>query len=215
MIALILSVLAFTSPAVADTVIVLGTVERDLTGDGAAEILRLVGAGESIDSLDVTFSIASAGTIIYQTRLWPLTRTRGPDTDRRIATIDAHRAYLHEFASWFFGDSKFMTPNEFVVKVRSWGARFEPGIPEAIARDHRLQVIVDSPSDIDLTRSEAETRARSLRGTVVDPSTGITRWEAIQASNVTVFVFSPGGDRVQAIAWSVPDRRFYQLVECC
>jgi hypothetical protein len=67
MIALILSVLVSTSPAVADTVVVLGTVERDLTGDGTAEVLRLVGAGESIDSLDVTFSIASAGTIMYQT----------------------------------------------------------------------------------------------------------------------------------------------------
>lgn len=215
MIALILSVLVSTSPAVADTVVVLGTVERDLTGDGAAEVLRLVGAGESVDSLDVTFSIASAGTIIYQTRLWPLTRTRGLGTDRRPLTSDAHRAHLKEFAAWFFGDSKFMTPDQFVVEVRSWGARFEPGIPEAIARDHRLQLIVDSLSDMGHTRAEAETRARSLLGTSVDVAIGITRWEAIQAADVTVFVFSPGGDRIQAVAWSARDRRFYQLVECC
>jgi hypothetical protein len=108
-----------------------------------------------------------------------------------------------------------MTPEQFVVEVRSWGARFEPSIPEAIARDHRLQLIVDSLSDMGHTRAEAETRARSLLGMSVDVATGITRWEAIQASAVTVFVFSPGGDRVQAVAWSARDHRFYQLVECC
>jgi hypothetical protein len=215
MIALFLSVFISSSSAVADTVVVLGTVERDLTGDGAAEVLRLVGTGESIDSLDVTFSIASAGTIIYQTRLWPLARTRAPGTDRRALTPDAHRAHLKEFAASFFSDSNFMTPDQFVVEVRSWGARFEPGIPEAIARDHRLQLIVDSLSDMGHTRADAETRARSSLDTSADVAIGITRWEAIQASDVTVFVFSPGGDRVHAIAWGARDRRFYQLVECC
>jgi hypothetical protein len=136
------------------------------------------------------------------------------DTDRRALTSEAH-PHLNEFAAWFFSDSKFMTPDQFVVGVRSWGAGFEPGIPQAIARDHRLQLIIDSLSDMGHTRAEAETRARSLPGTSVDVASGITRWEAIQASDVTVFVFSPGGDRVQAVAWSARDRRFYQLVECC
>lgn len=213
-IALILSVLASTSAVVPDTVIVLGMVERDLTGDGSAEVLRLVGVGESIDSLDVTFSIVSAGSIVYQTRLWPLTRTKGFDADRQTLTSDAHRAHLEDFAAWFFSDSKFMTPEEFVAEVRGWGARFSPAIPDAIARDHRLQLIVDSLAAMGHTRAEAETRARSVPGTSVD-SIGTSRWEAIQASDVTVFMFSPGGDRVQAIAWSAQDRRFYQLVECC
>src|SRR5688500_11950377 len=44
-----------TIPTRPDTVIVLGMVERDLTGDGQPEVLRLTGVGQSTDSLDVTF----------------------------------------------------------------------------------------------------------------------------------------------------------------
>jgi hypothetical protein len=61
----------------ADTVVVIGTTERDLTGDDRPEILRLVGVGRTVDSLDVTLSIESAGRTVYRARLAPITRTVG------------------------------------------------------------------------------------------------------------------------------------------
>ena len=79
-----LAALAIVAPPSADTVFILGTVERDLTGDGRAEVLRLVAAGESMDSLDVTFSIMSDRAIPYTESMAPLTRREGFDGPRRL-----------------------------------------------------------------------------------------------------------------------------------
>ena len=45
----------------ADATIVLGMIERDLTGDGKPELLRVVGVGPTIDNLDVTFTVENDG----------------------------------------------------------------------------------------------------------------------------------------------------------
>lgn len=34
-------------------------------------------------------------------------------------------------------------------------------------------------------------------------------------ASLTIFTFSPGGDRIEAIAWSAQAGRFYRLLECC
>jgi hypothetical protein len=88
-------------------------------------------------------------------------------------------------------------------------------IPEVIARDRRFQFIVDSLTAAGHAHAEAEEHARHLPDAPVDTSSGAAIWQDVLAAGVTVFVFSPGGDRVQSIAWSARDRRFYQLVECC
>lgn len=54
-----------------DTTVVLGLVERDLTGDGEPETLRVVGVGATIDNLDASFTIESAGKTIYRFKLTP------------------------------------------------------------------------------------------------------------------------------------------------
>ena len=91
----------------ADTTVVLGLVERDLTGDGEPEILRVVGVGPTIDNLDVTFTIESAGGTIYRFELAPLTRTVGFDADRHVVSEEEHRARIKEFGRWFFAEEKF------------------------------------------------------------------------------------------------------------
>jgi hypothetical protein len=83
-----------------DTVVTLDVVERDLTGDGVAEILSLTGVGATIDSLDVTFRIQSSGQTIH-TETWPMTRTVGFDAGRRTLSATEHHARLKEFGSWF------------------------------------------------------------------------------------------------------------------
>lgn len=187
----LLAALAITAPAPTDTVFILGTVERDLTGDGRPEVLRLIAAGKSVDSLDVTFSIISDRAILYTDRMVPLTRrTWGYDARRRMASALEHRAKVDSFADWFFGDGKFMSPDGFIAELRDRAGRHIPLIPHVIDGD----------------RAE---------GTPSDMARAASTWEEIQRSAVTIFTYSPGGDRVRAIAWSKRDQRFYQLWECC
>ena len=174
-------------PSQPDTTVFLGQVERDLTGDGKAETLRVVGVGRTLDSLDVTFTIAAGDSVIFRTRLAPLTRTTGFDADRRIISIREHQARLAAFADWFFDSTHFVSPSAFLDDLK----RSAPGRIAEIA------------SVADRDRRPQEGR----RGTAI--------WEEIRQSRVTIFTFSPGGDALTAIGWSRHARRFYRLLECC
>jgi hypothetical protein len=170
-----------------DTTVVLGLVERDLTGDGAPETLRVVGVGPTIDNLDATFTIESAGKTVYRFKLEPLTRTVGFDAGRQVLSAEQHRTRLTEFRQWFFAEEKFQRPSEFVDSLRVMARLRVPEIPDVIARDTQ-------PSD---TRD------------------GDAIWEEILNSPVTIFTFSPGGDVLVAIGWSARAGRFYRLLACC
>jgi hypothetical protein len=182
--------LALAMAAPTDTVMVLGRVERDLTADGRPEVLRLIGVGPTLDSLDVTFSITSAGELLYQEQLEPLTRNMGYDAGRRRISQAEHRARLAGFGRWFFGENNFTSPDGFVDSLQTWGARHIALIPQVIDRNRTT-------------------------GLSSDIAKATSTWEAILRSDVTVFLYSPGGDGARALAWSEQDRRFYQLWECC
>jgi hypothetical protein len=171
----------------ADTTVILGVVERDLTGDGKPETLRVAGVGHTVDSLAVTFSIEASGRTIYRFSLAPLTRTVGFDAGRRTMSAGEHRARLKEFGPRFFADAKFQSPSAFVDSLRVWARGRVAKIPELIARD---QQPTDSVSAIRI-------------------------WGDIQNSPATIFTFSPGGDAIVAIGWSARAQRFYRLLECC
>ena len=170
-----------------DTTVGLGIVERDLTGDGQPETLRVVGVGPTIDRLDVTFTIESQGKTIYRFKLMPLTRSVGFDAGRRMRSAAQHRAHLKEFPQWFFAKEKFQRPAEFVASLHWMASARVAEIPDAIARD----------------RQASERRD------------GGEIWTEIENSPVTIFTFSPGGDTVVAIGWSARAGRFYRLLECC
>ena len=171
----------------ADMTVVLGHAERDLTGDGKPEILRVVGVGTTIDDLGVTFTIESAGQTIYRYDMGRMTRTVGFDGGRHVISPEQHRARLKEFGSWFFGKEKFLRPQEFVEFLSTSARGHIADIPDVIASDQHS--------------SEA------VSASVI--------WEEIQKSPVTIFTFSPGGDRIEAIAWNARAGRFYRLFECC
>ena len=103
-----------------DTEVVLGVVERDLTGDGRPEILRVVGVGPTRNKLELTFTIESEGKGVYRSRLEPFV----PD-----------RARVEEFRRWFFAREKFQRPAEFVDTLRAMSRTGVADIPNAIARD--------------------------------------------------------------------------------
>jgi len=182
-----LLVIALTAALQANTTVVLGLVERDLTGDGKPETLRVVGVGPTIDNLDATFTIESAGRTIYRFKLAPLTRTVGFDAGRHVISAAQHRARLREFGRWFFAEQKFQRPAEFVDSLRVMARLRVPEIPDVIARD----------------RQASDTRA----GSVI--------WQEIRNAPVTIFTFSPGGDAIEAIGWSTRAGRFYRLLDCC
>ena len=170
----------------ADPTIVLGLVERDLTGDGRAEVLRLVGVGP-IDNLAVTFTVESAGRTIYRFELAPLTRTVGFDAGRHVISAEAQRARVKEFGSWFFGGDKFQRPDEFLARLGVEAPLRRAEIPDVIARDRPASDTVD----------------------------GGLIWQEIQKAPITIFTFSPGGDALVAIGWHARTGRFYRLLECC
>lgn len=170
-----------------DTTIVLGHAERDLTGDGKPEILRVVGAGPSIYDLGVTFTIESAGKTIYRYDMGRMTRTLGFDGGRHVISEEQHRARIKEFGSWFFGKEKFQRPQEFVEFLRTSARGHIAEIPNVIASD--------------------QDASETVSADVI--------WEEIQKSPVTIFMFSPGGDRIEAIAWNARAGRFYRLFACC
>jgi hypothetical protein len=180
---LMLSIVALQT----ETTVVLGSVERDLTGDGEPEVLRVVGVGPTTDDLVVTFTVESAGRTIYRFELAPLTRTVGLDAGRHMVSAEEQRVRIEEFGRRFFAEEKFQRPAEFLESLRAWARARVAEISKVIARD----------------RPASDTRAASAIS------------QEILESQVTIFTFSPGGDAVVAIGWSAQASRFYRLLECC
>lgn len=185
---LVLALSAGAPQADADTVVSLGSVHVDLTGDGQAEVLELVGAGETIDSLEVTFSITSDGRVLYSERLRPVTRTLGFDAGKRLLSRAEHLQRLEEMEEFFFGEGRFSSAAAFVTSLERRAPRHIALIPGVIARD--------AGGDADVRRGEAI-------------------WEDMQRRAATVYTYSGGGDGRTAIAWSELDQRFYRLWQCC
>ena len=118
-------------------------------------------------------------------RTWQLTRSSF-DPRRRITDAEL-RARLGEFGNEFFAEAKFMSPQVFLSWLQASARLHIPLVPEVIARDM-------TPNDVP--------RARMI-------------WKEMQAASITLFQFSPGGDRIRVIGWSATDDRFYDLLECC
>ena len=115
----------------ADKPVTVGQIERDLTGDGEPEILRLVGVGPTMDNLSVTFVIESAGRTIYRFQLAPLTRGAG------VLAAEDPRARIKDYERWFFGEEKFQRPEEFVDSLRVQARERALQIADVIASDRQ------------------------------------------------------------------------------
>jgi hypothetical protein len=186
-----LAIVLATSGA-GDSVLTLGRVERDLTGDGAPETVSLTGVRVTADRVDVTLKIQSSERTLYSLT-WPVTRTVGYDRGRRRLSDSVWQAWLDDLGPFFFQPSKFMTPDGFVAMLGRNARLHIDQIPHVINRDRRRQQ-PDAPGD---------------------HSHAVTLWAEMQRAGVTVFEFSTGGDGVTAIAWSPSEQRFYRLLECC
>lgn len=185
-----------------DTILILGSKSVDLTGDGLAETLTLVGTGPSIDSLGVTFQIASPDRVLYAASLSPITRREGYDGPPRIRTTAQQAEFVDRFGREFFADAKFVEASRFLSDLRRQAPGRVAQIPGVIAR-HRAAYQNHAIGRLERAPMATDTAgARAI-------------WSDILSREEIVFWFSPGGDSVTAIAWSSRDGRFYRLVECC
>ena len=188
MVLILLALVGRLTAVPADTVLVLGSTMMDLTGDGQVELLQVVAAGPSVDSLNLTFTIQSEDQVLYEAALVPLTRSVGFDAGRRRTSDAEHQERLATFSQRFFAVEKFRPAVEFEARLQRASPRNVPLIPKVIERDAGDRVPIE---------------------------TGARTWASMREDDVIEFEYSPGGDRIEAIAWSVADRRFYRLLECC
>jgi hypothetical protein len=122
--------MASTLARQAETTHVLGRAERDLTGDGKPEILRVVGVGPTLDDLSVTFTIESAGKTIYRHDLGRMART----AERDGVPPAQYRAWIKEY---FFIEEHFMRPEEYVEFLRVHARLRVAEIPNVIEADRQ------------------------------------------------------------------------------
>jgi hypothetical protein len=122
---------------------------------------------------------------LLYTQAWRLTLA-GFDSHRRVSDAEL-QARLADYRRSFFADSQFMSPARFLSWLQASARLHIPLIPDVIAGNM-------TPRD-------------SARAQVI--------WQQMQAAPITLFSFSPGGDRVMMIGWSAADQRFYNLLECC
>jgi hypothetical protein len=120
--------MALTFARQADTTHVLAQTERDLTGDGRPEILRVVGVGPTLDNLSVTFTIESAGKTIYRHDLRRMTRPANRDG----VPPDYYRTSIKEY---FFIENHFMRPQEYLEFLRVHARLHIDEIPDVIESD--------------------------------------------------------------------------------
>ena len=120
--------MALTLARQTDTTHLLAQAERDLTGDGKPEILRVLGVGPSIDDLSVTFTIESAGKVIYRHDLRRVARPANSDG----VPPAYYRASIKEY---FFIDKHFMRPQEYLEFLRVHARLHIDEIPDVIESD--------------------------------------------------------------------------------
>jgi hypothetical protein len=181
------------SAARPDTVIMVASRSIDLTGDGAAEQLQLVGFGPSVAELELTLTILSGDRLLYTEEIRPF----ASDGPKPVLTATEYEARLKRFGDGFFADGKFQSPDVFEGSLGLMSAR----IPGMIALDLRRPVVPD-PSG-------------TPREMMFD-TTGVGAiWRAMRDRKVVVFDFQSGGDAVTYIAWNEADQRFYKVFQCC
>ena len=168
-------------------------VERDLTGNGAREILEVRAVGDSSDNLTITFRVIADGREIYAHEWHSRTyfAQDGPaDAERRDSRI---RSALGEFFDGGFDPVTHTHPFMGRPLPAVWRPNPESDDPrEWIARE--LGAAGRGPVD------SAEVNAI---------------WDEMVDVETLGFSFSTGGEDRQRIAWSRRSARFFVIWSCC
>ena len=179
-----------------DQFLQLATTRRDMNGNGELETLRLVAWGDPSTLLWVTFSIESAGGVLYEDD-FELSRFSGfADGQPGLGDQEWERR-VDWYRTSFFSDEQFWTWRQFRERrgPPSWAGGPPPF--ELIATQRTVDTGVP-------------TRVREVGGP--DRERAIESWNRIVASGVPLFFYAPPGARAVGLVWSREDRRFYDIL---
>ena len=217
---LTLALVVLCNPIQPDTVLTVGEVHRDLTGDGVPERLALIARGSAGDSVEFHFTVDSSGELLYE-RTWTLTSFyddsgRELSREEMVGRVDE---WVADFRAWFFRDGSFWPVAEASEHISPPHPVVLGGPPEEEIQWQRLLLAkVDSvraagvpEADALLHAEKAMPRYRSAYDTVA----GRAAWDEMLSAGVTAFGFSIGSENWQAIVWSPTDERFYESGSCC
>lgn len=184
------------------------SVERDLTGDGQPERLRLALSGTEPGDLEVAFTVSSGGRELFS-----------EDWNSRLYFVyaepiedippDSVRARVRDRVSEFFAAEKFgkVAVDDMVT----------PAIAtDLIARQLAYAEALESLPD-DMPEEEAELAAHDRANADSDRyrAEASAIWREMLDASLPTFVFFSGGEYTRTIAWSPSAGRFFSIWECC
>lgn len=131
---IVLLAIALANASAPDSILTLGRVERDLTGDSVPEVLNLTGVPVTADSLVVSLTIQSAGKTLYRLT-WPLKRSTAVDYGRKKLSDVEWQTFLNELGPAFFKPTKFKSTDGFLAMLRKNARLHVDLIPDVMGRD--------------------------------------------------------------------------------
>jgi hypothetical protein len=182
--------------------------ERDfeLTGDSAAESVRVMATGNSYDSLDVRLEIRERdGTILYvdrwSSRLYFIYVDRAQFSDAEV--LRRVRAHLQRLVH----DSSYFDPRTGGQRRPIFQIDRDQVAYSVAERDWR-----DAKEIADTTELEPEAHNEiHARNASAERVAGLVS----ELNAMPVFTYYAGGEANYTIAWSPSERRFFTIRACC
>lgn len=182
--------------------------ERDfeLTGDTTSESVRVIGTGNSYDSLDVRLEIrARDGTILYvdrwSSRLYFVYEPRADFSDAEV--LRRVRAHLQRLVH----DSSYFDPRAGGQRRPIFQIDRDQVAYSVAERDWR-----DAREVADTTELEPDAHSQiHARNASAERVAGLVS----ELNAMPVFTYYAGGEANYTIAWSPSERRFFTIRACC
>jgi hypothetical protein len=185
-----------SSDSAAEQFLPLATAHRDMTGDGVEETLRLVGWGDPSGHLWATFSIESAGGILYEDE-FELSRTAGFEPGDRGLGDEEWGRRVDWHSAHFFDEEQFWTWRQFRERrgPPTWGGGPPPF---ELIETQKALAAARKPRPLEVGGSD---RARAIE-----------EWNRVVASGVPLFFYAPPGSRAAGLVWSREHQRFFDIL---
>jgi hypothetical protein len=176
----------------------------DLTGDGVPDTARLATLGQTVDSLEIVFTIQSSGMTVYRNSWERAYALSGADEEGGGAprSDSALRAQLQAFLGRL--EVKPLDRREL---QQPWSGKTDD-CSEDFLNCIALELLNDS------TRTAGFKAGRSLVP-LFDTAAVYGIVADMLSNSVPVVTYSYGSESTARIAWSPVKHRFFTLWECC
>jgi len=168
----------------------------------------LLASGDPTDSLLMTFRIEGQDRVLYSDSF---VVDRGDEWGRSDEEWDT----TLEFWGGFFADRKFERIGAFAE--HGYVKNMNPPVHIEIIRQARIRSVELRLVESGLSARKARLQAWwEVPGDMqLDTAAAQTNWGRMLQSDVLVFRYSPGWDRVYSLAWSEELGQFVDMFPCC